>query len=227
MTARASELSAAATRDACAALDRADPLARLRAEFVVPDGIVYLDGNSLGALPRRTAARIAEVAEREWGEGLIRSWNSAGWIDLARRIGDKIAPLVGAKNGEVSVADSTSLNVFKTLSAAVMLQRADAPGRKAIVSERGNFPTDLYIAESVAATNVTEQLSDRLNEVGTAASEPALTCRNLPATGVERKIAGMSEIVLVDKTASLPALAEPEHLQLQHDCDDEIVIGME
>ncbi|MGZ3440378.1 MAG: kynureninase, partial [Polyangia bacterium] len=89
------------TRADCAARDRADPLAALRDEFVVPEGVVYLDGNSLGALPRRTAARLAEVAEREWGEGLIRSWNSAGWIDLSRRIGDKIAALIGAPAGEV------------------------------------------------------------------------------------------------------------------------------
>jgi kynureninase len=142
-----------ASRDDCLALDRADPLAALRAEFVLPEGLVYLDGNSLGALPRRTAARLAEVAEHEWGEGLIRSWNSAGWIDLSRRIGDKIAPLLGARSGEVSVADSTSLNLFKSLSAAVALQRADLPKRRVILSERGNFPTDLYIAESVAASH--------------------------------------------------------------------------
>jgi len=140
------------SRAGCEALDRADPLAALRDEFIVPDGVVYLDGNSLGALPRRTPARLAEVASREWGEGLIRSWNSAGWIDLPQRIGDKIAALIGAGAGEVSVADSTSLNVFKTLSAAVALQRADAPARTTILSERANFPTDVYIAESVAAT---------------------------------------------------------------------------
>jgi len=141
------------SRAECVALDRADPLRSLRDEFIVPEDVVYLDGNSLGALPRRTAARLAEVASREWGEGLIRSWNSAGWIDLPQRIGDKIAALIGAGAGEVSVADSTSLNVFKTLSAAVALQRIDAPARKIILSERGNFPTDLYIAESVAATS--------------------------------------------------------------------------
>jgi kynureninase len=122
-------------------------------------------------LPRRTAARLAQVAEREWGEGLIRSWNSAGWIDLSRRIGDKVAGLVGANEGEVSVGDSTSINCFKALSAAVALQRLDAPGRRVILSERDNFPTDLYIAESIAeatgcelrlvdGTRVGEQLSD-------------------------------------------------------------------
>jgi len=143
----------------------------LRAEFVLPDGVVYLDGNSLGALPRRTAARLAEVTEREWGDGLIRSWNDAGWIDLSRRIGDKIAALIGALAGEVSVGDSTSLNLFKALSAAVALQRADAPTRRVILSERGNFPTDLYMAESVAASHDLglrladgERIDDALNE---------------------------------------------------------------
>ena len=140
------------SRVECAALDRSDPLRALRDEFVLPEGVVYLDGNSLGALPRRTAARLAEVAAHEWGEGLIRSWNAAGWIDLPQRIGDKIATLIGAGGGEVTVADSTSLNVFKTLSAAVALHRADASARSTILSERGNFPTDVYIAESVAAT---------------------------------------------------------------------------
>ena len=143
---------AAASRDDCLALDRADVLAPLRDEFVLPEGVVYLDGNSLGALPGRTAARLAEVATREWGEGLIRSWNTAGWIELSRRIGDKIAALVGAHAGEVSVADSTSVNLFKALSTAVAMQRIDAPKRNVILSERGNFPTDLYMAESVAAT---------------------------------------------------------------------------
>jgi kynureninase len=167
----ASAAGSAASRDECAALDRADPLAALRDEFVLPDGVTYLDGNSLGALPRATAARLAEVAEREWGQGLIRSWNSAGWIDLWRRIGDKIAGLVGARAGEVSVGDSTSLNCFKALSAATALQRLDAPRRRVILSERDNFPTDLYIAESVAesmgcalrlvdGTRVSEHLSD-------------------------------------------------------------------
>jgi len=160
-----------ASREDCLALDRADPLAALRDEFSLPDGIVYLDGNSLGALPRRTAARLAEVTEREWGDGLIRSWNDAGWIDLSRRIGDKIAALIGARAGEVSVADSTSLNLFKSLSAAVALQRADAPARRVILSERGNFPTDLYMAESVAASHGLvlrladgERIDDALND---------------------------------------------------------------
>ncbi len=125
----------------------------MRDAFALPDGVVYLDGNSLGALPKRTAARIAEVATREWGEGLIRSWNTAGWIALSRRIGDKIAAVIGARAGEVSVGDSTSVNLFKVLHAAVAMHRTDAPRRTVILSERGNFPTDLYMAESVAASH--------------------------------------------------------------------------
>ena len=106
-----------ATRDQALARDAADPLAPLRAEFALPDGVIYLDGNSLGALPRRTAARLQQTIAGEWGEGLIRSWNSAGWIDLAGEIGDRIASLIGAAPGEVSTGDSTSVNLFKALSA--------------------------------------------------------------------------------------------------------------
>jgi len=137
-------------RDDCLALDATDPLAALRQQFLLPAGKVYLDGNSLGVLPRATPARVAQVVEQEWGQQLIESWNSAGWIHLPQRIGDKIARLVGADAGELVVADSTSVNLFKVLSAALTIARADAPGRRVILSERGNFPTDLYIAEALA-----------------------------------------------------------------------------
>src|SRR5512145_172956 len=99
----------------CVALDDGDPLRAHRAAFALPDGVIYLDGNSLGALPRATAARVREVIEREWGEGLIRSWTSARWIDLPRRTGARIARLIGALPHEVTCADSTSLNLFKVL----------------------------------------------------------------------------------------------------------------
>lgn len=138
------------TREDCAALDAADALAPLRDQFSLPDELIYLDGNSLGALPKATAARVQQVVADEWGVGLIRSWNTAGWIDLAQRIGDKIGALVGATEGTLTVADSTSVNLHKVLATAVLLQRADAPARKVIVSERSNFPTDLYIAETLA-----------------------------------------------------------------------------
>ena len=129
------------------ALDRADELAPLRDLFALPEGVIYLDGNSLGALPKATPARVAEVVQREWGQGLIRSWNDAGWMATPARVGDKIAQLVGAASGSVMVADSTSVNLFKLLGAAL----AARPGRRVIVSERRNFPTDLYIAEGLAA----------------------------------------------------------------------------
>jgi kynureninase len=138
------------TRDEALALDAADKLAPLREQFVLPAGVIYLDGNSLGVLPKATAPRLQQVVQQEWGEGLIRSWNSAGWITLAQRVGDKIAWLVGAGAGELVVADSTSVNLFKVLSAALAMVKADAPQRRVILSERSNFPTDLYIAESLA-----------------------------------------------------------------------------
>ena len=138
------------TRDQALALDAADTLAPLRAQFELPAGVLYLDGNSLGVMPRATPAHVAAVVRQEWGEGLIRSWNSAGWIHLPQRVGDKIARLVGAGAGELVVADSTSVNLFKVLSAALTITQADAPPRKRIVSERSNFPTDLYIAEALA-----------------------------------------------------------------------------
>ena len=133
----------------CEALDQQDPLRGLRAQFELPPGVIYLDGNSLGVLPRTTAARVAQAVTQEWGQDLIRSWNSAGWFSLPQRVGDKIAPLIGAHAGEVVAADSTSINLYKVLSAALRLAAMDAPGRKRIVSERSNFPTDLYIAEAL------------------------------------------------------------------------------
>jgi len=138
------------SRRDCLARDAADPLATLREQFALPAGKVYLDGNSLGVLPRATPQRVAQMVEQEWGEQLIESWNTAGWIDLPQRIGDKIARLVGVDAGELVVADSTSVNLFKTLSAALTISQVDAPERRAILSERGNFPTDLYIAEALA-----------------------------------------------------------------------------
>jgi kynureninase len=138
------------TLDEARALDAHDALAPLRAQFSIPSGVLYLDGNSLGVLPKSVPERVAQVVRQEWGEGLIRSWNSAGWIDLPQRVGDKIARLVGARPGELVVADSTSVNLFKVLAAALSITVADAPARRVILSERSNFPTDLYIAEALA-----------------------------------------------------------------------------
>ena len=137
------------TLQECRALDALDPLRALREQFTLPEGVIYLDGNSLGVLPVATAARVAKAVTEEWGQGLIRSWNSAGWFDAPQRLGDKIAKLVGAAPGEVVATDSTSVNLYKALSAALNIAREDAPGRTVLFSERSNFPTDLYIAEAL------------------------------------------------------------------------------
>lgn len=135
------------TRVDMAALDAADPLARHRDAFDLPDDVVYLDGNSLGAMPRAARTRLAHVLDAEWRTGLIRSWSGpTGWMALPRKVGDAIAGLIGAAPGEVIVADSTSVNLFKLLAAALAMN----PGRTAILSESDNFPTDLYIAEGLA-----------------------------------------------------------------------------
>lgn len=138
------------TRSHCQALDAQDPLAPLRRQFALPEGVIYLDGNSLGARPVAALERAQQVIAQEWGNGLIRSWNSAGWADLSQRLGNRLAPLIGARDGEVVITDTTSINLFKVLSAALSVQRQRQPGRKVIVSEASNFPTDLYIAEGLA-----------------------------------------------------------------------------
>ncbi|MDZ4274353.1 MAG: kynureninase [Erythrobacter sp.] len=138
--------------------DAADPLAVYCDRFTLPEGVIYLDGNSLGALPKTTPAAIARVVEQEWGEGLIRSWNSADWFAIAGRIGGKIAPLIGAAPHEVIACDSTSLNLFKLIAAALTMR----PGRKVILSEPGNFPTDLYMIAGLERQGLaTRRLAER------------------------------------------------------------------
>ncbi len=133
----------------CQQRDAADPLHPLRDLFDIPSGLIYLDGNSLGVMPKSAAAHAAEVVTQEWGQGLIRSWNSAGWFSLPQRLGNRIAPLIGADADEVVATDSTSINLFKVLSAALSIAAQDHPAKKLVVSERSNFPTDLYIAEAL------------------------------------------------------------------------------
>jgi kynureninase len=135
------------TRADVVSWDEADPLRAFRDEFVVPEGVLYLDGNSLGALPKKTAPRLQQVVTEEWGRDLIRSWNAHDWIRYPRRVGGRIAKILGAAPGQVVAADSTSVNLFKLLGAAAGL-RAD---RRVIVSEEENFPTDLYVAQGFAA----------------------------------------------------------------------------
>lgn len=142
-----------------AARDAADPLREFRERFVLPEGVIYLDGNSLGCLPKATAPRLAEVVQQEWGAGLIGSWNSAGWVEAPGRVGDKIARLISAAPGEVVACDSTSVNVFKALCAALSVNL----GRTTILSERGNFPTDVYMMqglEALTGRRVTARLVD-------------------------------------------------------------------
>ena len=127
-------------------LDTADPLAFARERFLLPGGVIYLDGNSLGALPKAAPAALAETVERQWGEDLIASWNKHAWIDWPTRIAARLAPIVGAKSNELLIADSTSVCLFKLLVAAA----SSRPGRRTILSRKRNFPTDLYVAEGVA-----------------------------------------------------------------------------
>ncbi|GHC69800.1 kynureninase [Pseudorhodoferax aquiterrae] len=133
----------------CRARDAADPLRALRDLFTIPAGVIYLDGNSLGVMPAAAPARIAAAVREEWGTQLIRAWNASGWFDLPQRLGDRLARLVGAQPGELVCTDSTSVNLFKVLSAALKIAAEDAPQRRLVVSERSNFPTDLYIAEGL------------------------------------------------------------------------------
>jgi kynureninase len=170
----------------CQALDVQDPLRSLRDHFSLPPGVIYLDGNSLGVLPKAAPARIADVVTREWGTDLIRSWNSAGWFAMPQRLGNMIAPLIGAGVDEVVATDSTSINLFKVLSAAISISIANYSinagaiplissqrKRKTLVSERSNFPTDLYIAQGlctqhgltlklVDATEIASALTDEV-----------------------------------------------------------------
>ncbi|WP_238867147.1 kynureninase [Achromobacter xylosoxidans] len=137
------------TRESCVAADRQDPLAPLKARFDLPPGVLYMDGNSLGVMPRAAAARAAEVITQEWGTGLIRSWNTAGWFELPSRLGDKLAGLLGAKEGELVITDTTSLNIFKALAASLRIQQKRQSKRRVILSERDNFPTDLYMIQGM------------------------------------------------------------------------------
>ncbi len=141
------------------ARDAADPLRHMRDRFVLPEGVIYLDGNSLGAASRNVFVELDKAAKEEWANGLIRSWNKAGWFDLTLELGDKVGRLIGAEPGETVVCDTTSANIYKALHAALSMR----PGRSVIVAEGDSFPTDLYMAEGVAATRpgVTIRLEGR------------------------------------------------------------------
>jgi kynureninase len=191
------------SRDHALALDAADALAPLRRQFHLPEGLIYLDGNSLGVLPCATAARLQQVITDEWGRGLIGSWNAAGWMTLPQRIADKIAPLVGAGAGELVVADSTSVNLFKLLSAALAMQREALPAaaapRDVIVSERSNFPTDLYIAQSLGRQHgATLRLVDQPEQIAAALDE---RCAVLMLTQVNYRTGALHDMAALSAAA--------------------------
>jgi kynureninase len=182
----------------CRALDAQDPLRPLRELFTLPEGVIYLDGNSLGPLPKHAPERIARAVRDEWGEGLIRSWNTAGWFELPQRLGDRIATLVGARPGEVVATDSTSINLFKVLSAALAIVQADAPGRRTVISERSNFPTDLYIAEALCRERgLTLQLLDAQELPAALSADTAL----LMLTHVNYRTGAMHDMAAVTRAA--------------------------
>jgi kynureninase len=135
----------------CQQLDALDPLAPLRQQFDLPAGMIYLDGNSLGAQPRAAISRAMQVIQAEWGQQLIQSWNKAGWFELPSRLGNLLAPLIGADADEVVITDTTSINLFKAIAAALHLQAQgnESASRKVIITERSNFPTDIYMAEGI------------------------------------------------------------------------------
>ncbi len=183
----------------CQALDAQDPLRPLRGQFSLPPGVIYLDGNSLGAMPKSAAARVAAVVAQEWGVDLIRAWNTAGWFDMPRRLGDKIARLIGAGPGEVVATDSTSVNLYKVLSAALDIAAKDAPGRRVVVSERSNFPTDLYIAQ-----NLCQARGFSLNLVEPEEIARALTANTavLLLTHVNYRSGAMLDMAALNRTAA-------------------------
>jgi kynureninase len=182
------------TREQAAALDRGDQLAGFRDRFVLPEGVIYLDGNSLGPLPIATKARVMEVVERQWGQSLIRSWTDHGWIDLQFRIGEKIARLIGAAPGTTVVADSTSVNLYKLLAAA--LQRR--PGRRVILTEAGNFPTDLYIAQGLAAHLRLGHVVRQATDVGAALDDGVAV---LMLTHVDYRSGAMHDMAALTRAA--------------------------
>ena len=158
--------------DRAAALDQQDPCAVYRDQFHIPQGLIYLDGNSLGLMPKGCAERLAHVANHEWSQGLIQSWTSAQWFDLPLSVGDRLAPLLGVGSGEIAVGDSTSVNLFKCLAAGLHLR----PERRVILAEADNFPTDTYMAQGLAqlAGDVEVRYFDQDTDPASLAHEAAV-----------------------------------------------------
>jgi len=182
----------------CRERDAGDPLRSLRDLFTIPADLIYLDGNSLGVMPAAAPARVAAAVTEEWGTQLIRAWNESGWFDLPQRLGDKLAGLVGARSGELVCTDSTSINLFKVLSAALKMAAEDAPQRRLLVSERSNFPTDLYIAEGLCRERgYTLHLVDDPSEIVALLPETAV----LMLTHVNYRTGAMHDMAAVSAAA--------------------------
>ncbi len=177
------------SREEAVQLDTVDPLAAVRDRFELPRGVIYLDGNSLGALPNHVAARLQQVISEEWGNGLIRSWNDAGWSDLPKRVGDRIGRLIGAEPDSVIACDTTSVNLFKVASAAA--QKSDRP---IILTDEGNFPTDVYVLDAVARQHgKTVTMWDPLHdEIGSDVAFVAMTEVNY-RTGERHDMGGITD----------------------------------
>lgn len=185
------------TRAECEAMDRTDPLARHRDAFALPEGDIYLDGNSLGALPKRVVERLRVAVEEEWGNGLIRSWNDADWYLAPQRAGAAIARLVGAADDEVIVCDSTSVNLYKVLMGALRRQK----GRRIILSENGNFPTDVYVSQRVAEQTGAELITVDPEEVPDAIARLGRDLAVVHLTQVNYKTGRVYDMAAITKAA--------------------------
>jgi len=195
-------------------LDRKDPLASFKNKFLLPDGILYMNGNSLGPLSRRAKERMSDAVEHEWGTQLIRGWNTAGWYDMPTRLGNKLSQLIGAADGEVVVCDSTSVNLFKAVSAALSIN----PSRNKIISEVGNFPTDLYILDGIkqfSNNNPTIRIKPRNNIIEAIDTETAVVVLThvhyvsgeiFPMDLITRKAHEMGALIVWDLSHSVGAV---------------------
>lgn len=197
--------------DDIARMDAEDAAASFRNQFDIPDGVIYLDGNSLGCLPKATCERVNDVVSREWGQDLIRSWNSNDWINAPARIGDKIARLIGADTGEVIVGDSTSINVFKCLTACLQLDSK----RKTLVTETGNFPTDAYMTEGLAAI-APDRIMARLVDPDDVIASLDKTTAALLLTHTHYKTGRIRDMKAI--TAAAHAKRVPVIWDLSHSC---------
>ena len=185
------------TRRDCEAMDRNDALASKRDLFTLPKGVIYLDGNSLGVLPKNVSQRVTAAVEQQWGETLIKSWNEHGWFHLPHKIGNRLARLVGAEKDSVIVGDSISVNLFKILSGA-LAQRRD---RKIILTDSGNFPSDIYVAQGLT------QFLDAGYEVKVVAPEDV-------AAAIDERVAVVMITEVDYRTArrhDMPALTKAAH----------------